>query len=67
MDVRDWIKILSLVGGVVLIGIGATVGSAHATLLLTTGVGLVTAAGIKSTGVSGLVEKAKGSLRPGAP
>ena len=63
MDVKDWLKILTLAGGVVLIGIGVTVGAAHGAVLVPLGVGMLTAAGIKSTGVSGLLQKAK-SVKP---
>lgn len=64
MDVRDWLKILTLVGGVALIGIGVTIGAAQGALLVPLGVGMVSAVAVKSTGVQGLVEKAKTSLRP---
>lgn len=64
MDVRDWLKLLSLVGGVVCIGLGVTVGAAYGAVLVPLGVGLVTAAGVKSTGVTGLVDNVQKSLRP---
>ena len=64
MDVKDWLKILSLVGGVVLVVVGVTVGAAHGALLVPFGVGLVTAAGVRSTGISGLVNKVSDSMRP---
>ena len=59
MDVKDWLKILTLVGGVVLVGLGVTVGAAHGGLLVPLGVGMLASVGIKSTGVSGLLEKVK--------
>ena len=64
MDVRDWLKVLSLVGGVVCIGLGVTVGVAHGAVLVPLGVGLVTSAGVRSTGVTGLVQKVQNSARP---
>jgi hypothetical protein len=66
MDVKDWLKVLTLAAGVVLVTLGVTVGAAHGAILVPLGVGLVTAAGVKSTGVTGLVAKVKGSIPPGA-
>lgn len=64
MDVKDWLKIATLFGGIALIGIGVTVGVAHSAILVPLGVGMVSAVAVKSSGVSGLVEKAKASVPP---
>lgn len=64
MDVKDWLKVLSLVAGVVLVGLGVTVGGAYGAYLVPTGVGLITAVGVKSEGVGAVIKKAGNSLRP---
>ncbi len=64
MDVRDWLKILTMVSGIALVGIGVTVGAAYGAYLVPTGVGMITAVAVKSEGMGTVLKKAEGSIRP---
>ena len=51
MDMKEWLKLGTLVAGVVVVGLGLTVGAAQSGLLVPLGVGLITSVAVPSTGV----------------